>query len=69
MSGEGEETKKKSNMKKKLENLIKQWHIEQNEALKLAKKLASKHQYGDAQKAQSKAVFIEKCMNDLINIL
>lgn len=56
-------------MKKKLENLIKQWHIEQNEALKAAKKLASKHQYGDAQKAQSKAVFIEKCMNDLINLL
>jgi hypothetical protein len=35
----------------------------------LAKKLAAKHQYGEAQKAQTKAVFIEKCMNDLIAFL
>jgi hypothetical protein len=56
-------------MKKKLEKLIKQWHIEQNDATKLAKKLAAKHQYCEAQKAQTKAVYIEKCMNDLINIL
>jgi len=53
----------------KLELLIKQWQIEQNEAAKIAKQLADKYQYGDAQKAQSKAVWIEKCINDLKELL
>ena len=56
-------------MKNKLELLIKQWQIEQNEAEKLAQQRADKYQYGDAQKAQSKAVWIEKCINDLKELL
>lgn len=56
-------------MKKKLETLIKEWHVEQTTAAVNAKKLASKYQYGEAQKAQSKAVWIEKCINDLSEIL
>jgi len=56
-------------MKNKIELLIKQWQIEQNEAEKLAQQRADKYQYGDAQKAQSKAVWIEKCINDLKEIM
>lgn len=56
-------------MEQKLRALLSKWKKEQYSSEEQVKQLVEKRQYGDAQRAQTKAVWLEHCINDLEEVI